>query len=176
MRFHLIWFDFSVLKVTKVKLSSLVWEIRHFKGQFLALASPIAKNQKTKDYCKADLKQRVLFFLNNISAGHTSLLQVYRCYWTYVAITILQSHFRSPPHFSLQLVSQKQSEPALLNKTKSYKHQFNCLLTWALSTEWMTACMQTAQTNFITVRKHIKLYNNPTPLEFNQATLVHTRW
>ena len=45
-----------------------------------------------------------------------------------------------------------------------------------LSTEWVIACMQTAQTNCITVRKHIKLYNNPTPLEFNQATLVHTRW
>ena len=25
----------------------------------------------------------VLFFHNNISAGHTSVLQVYRCYWTY---------------------------------------------------------------------------------------------
>ena len=30
--------------------------------------------------------------------------------------------------------------------------------------------MQTAQTNCTTVRKYIKLYNNPTPLEFNQAT------
>ena len=39
-----------------------------------------AKNEKSQDYCKADLKQRVLFFYNNISAGHTSLLQVYKCY------------------------------------------------------------------------------------------------
>ena len=39
-----------------------------------------AKNEMSKDYCKADLKQRVLFFYNNISAGHTSLLQVCRCY------------------------------------------------------------------------------------------------
>ena len=39
-----------------------------------------------------------------------------------------------------------------------------------LSTEWVIACMQTAQTNCIRVQKHIKLYNNPTPLEFNQAT------
>ena len=38
------------------------------------------KNEKSEDYSKADLKQRVLFFYNNISAGHTSLLQVYRCY------------------------------------------------------------------------------------------------
>ena len=30
--------------LTKVKLSSLVWKIRHFKGQFLVLASPIAKS------------------------------------------------------------------------------------------------------------------------------------
>ena len=32
MSFHFI--ESSVLKVTKVKLSSLVWKIRHFKGQF----------------------------------------------------------------------------------------------------------------------------------------------
>ena len=38
------------------------------------------------------------------------------------------------------------------------------------STEGVIACMQTAQTNCIRVQKHIKLYNNPTPLEFNQAT------
>ena len=42
MGFHFI--ESSVFKVTKVKLSSLVWtKIRHFKGQFLVLASPIAK-------------------------------------------------------------------------------------------------------------------------------------
>ena len=38
------------------------------------------------------------------------------------------------------------------------------------STEWVIACMQKAQTNCIRVPKHIKLYNNPTTLEFNQAT------
>ena len=37
------------------------------------------KNDKSKDYCKADLKQRLFFFYNIISAGHISLLQVYRC-------------------------------------------------------------------------------------------------
>ena len=31
------------------------------------------KNEKSKDYCKADSEQGVLFFHNNISAGHTSL-------------------------------------------------------------------------------------------------------
>ena len=41
MSYHLI--ETSVLKVTKVKLSSLVWRKRHFKGQFLVLTSPIAK-------------------------------------------------------------------------------------------------------------------------------------
>ena len=41
MSFHLI--ETSVLKVTKVKLSSLVWKIRHFVGPILVLASPIAK-------------------------------------------------------------------------------------------------------------------------------------
>ena len=34
---------------------------------------------KSKDYCKADSEQRVLFFHTDISAGRTSLLQVYRC-------------------------------------------------------------------------------------------------
>ena len=38
-----------------------------------------------------------------------------------------------------------------------------------LSTEWVIACMQT-ETNCIRVQKHIKLFNNPTPLEFNQTT------
>ena len=39
----------SVLKVTKVKFSSLIWKIRHFKKQFLVSVSPIAKTipQKT---------------------------------------------------------------------------------------------------------------------------------
>ena len=39
-----------------------------------------------------------------------------------------------------------------------------------LSTEWIIACIQTAQTNCIRVQKHTKLYNNSTPLKFNQAT------
>ena len=38
------------------------------------------KNEKSKDYCKPDSEQRVLFFHNKISGGHTSLLQVYKCY------------------------------------------------------------------------------------------------
>ena len=41
MSFHLI--ESSVLKVTKVKFSSLIWKIRHFKKQFLVSVSPIAK-------------------------------------------------------------------------------------------------------------------------------------
>ena len=40
----------------------------------------MAKNEKSKDYCKADSEQLVLFFHNNVWAGHTSLLQVYKCY------------------------------------------------------------------------------------------------
>ena len=79
MSFHLI--ESSVLKVTKVKFSSLIWKIRHFKGQFLVSVSPIAKP------------------------------------------------FPQFTHVSLKLVSQKQSKGTLLNKTESYNHQFNCLLT-----------------------------------------------
>ena len=41
MSFHLI--ESSILKVTKVKPSSLVWKISHFNGQVLVLASLIAK-------------------------------------------------------------------------------------------------------------------------------------
>ena len=38
----------------------------------------MTKNEKSKDFFNTDSEQRVLFFHNNISAGHTSLLQVYR--------------------------------------------------------------------------------------------------
>ena len=38
------------------------------------------KKEKSKHYCKPDSEQRVLFFHNKISGGHTSLLQVYKCY------------------------------------------------------------------------------------------------
>ena len=55
MSFHLI--ASSVLKVTKVKLSSLMWKIRHFKGQFLVSVSPNAKAffQFTQFFIEADL-------------------------------------------------------------------------------------------------------------------------
>ena len=55
MSFHLI--ESSVLKVTKVKLSSLMWKIRHFKGQFLVSVSPNAKAfpQFTQFFIEADL-------------------------------------------------------------------------------------------------------------------------
>ena len=55
MSFHLI--ESSVLKVTKVKLSSLMWKIRHFQGQFLVSVSPNAKAfpQFTQFFIEADL-------------------------------------------------------------------------------------------------------------------------
>ena len=55
MSFHLI--ESSVLKVTKVKLSSLMWKIRHLKGQFLVSVSPNAKAfpQFTQFFIEADL-------------------------------------------------------------------------------------------------------------------------
>ena len=50
----------------------------------------LSRKKEQEDYSKADLKQRVLFFILTIfRVGHTNLLQVYRCYWTYVGITIL---------------------------------------------------------------------------------------
>ena len=55
MSFHLI--ASSVLKVTKVKLSSLMWKIRHLQGQFLVSVSPNAKAfpQFTQFFIEADL-------------------------------------------------------------------------------------------------------------------------
>ena len=47
------------------------WPFYYFLG---SLFSTI--NEKSKDYCEADSEQLVLFFHKNISAGHTSLLQV----------------------------------------------------------------------------------------------------
>ena len=70
----------------------IIWDLqfRYMRGWGISLAEVYTSfnNEKSKDYCKADLKQTCIVFYNNISAGHTSLLQVYRCYWTYVAITI----------------------------------------------------------------------------------------
>ena len=62
------------------------------------------KNEKSKDYCRVDSEQPVLFFHNNISAGRTSLLQVYRC--SYRRYTILLYSRRSgmlQSHNKLQL-------------------------------------------------------------------------
>ena len=36
------------------------------------------KNEKSKDYCKADLKQDIVFYNNIRLTDHTSLLQVYK--------------------------------------------------------------------------------------------------
>ena len=47
------------------------WPFYYFLGSLFR-----TKNEKSKDYCKADSEQLVLFFHKNISAGHTSLLQV----------------------------------------------------------------------------------------------------
>ena len=49
MSFHLI--ESSVLKVTKVKFSSLIWKIRHFKKQFLVF------NNMTLSLTEAPLKK-----------------------------------------------------------------------------------------------------------------------
>ena len=53
----------------------------------------------------------------------------------------LQNHFPNLPNFSLPLVSQQQSKPTLLNKTRSYKRQFNLLLTWSMMVMMMMMMM-----------------------------------
>jgi len=55
-------------------------------GQYKRVSYYITKNEKSKDYCKADLKHRVLFF---ITIFRLAIPAFFRCYWTYVAITIL---------------------------------------------------------------------------------------
>ena len=126
MSFHSA--ETSVLKVTKVKLSSLVWKIRHFRGQIIFVS--------VTD-CKA---------ISPVSP-------IIHCNW-------------SPKNNLNQHCSTKPS-PTTTNLTASWLG--------TLSTEWVIACMQTTTTttttkSCITARKHIKLYNNPTPLEFNQAS------
>ena len=59
------------------------------------------QNETSKDYCKADSEQRVLFFHNNISAGQTSLLQVYRCY------TDVTSMLPDLPHLTWRTLSNR---------------------------------------------------------------------
>ena len=48
-----------------------------------------SKTRSPKTTAKLIQNNEYFFFHNNISAGRASLLQVYRCYWTYVGITIL---------------------------------------------------------------------------------------
>ena len=71
MSFHLI--ESSVLKVTKVKFSSLIWKIRHFKGQFLVSVSPIAKPfpQFTPFFIEAGLPKTI----SDNTAQQNQLLQ-----------------------------------------------------------------------------------------------------
>ena len=65
----------------------------HFSNPF----SGLVPKKKCHHYLEREVqrllqswfKATCIVFYNNISAGHTSLLQVYRCFWTYVAITIL---------------------------------------------------------------------------------------
>ena len=81
--------------------------------------------------------------------------------------------FPNSPHFSLPPVSQKQSKPTLLNKARSYNHQFKCLLTWNIINR-VGHCLHENSTKIcITVRKHIKLFNNPTP--WNLTRLPHLK-
>ena len=55
-------------------------------------------------------------------------------------------HTKCSPHFSLQLVSQKQSKPTLLNTTKSHNHQFDYLLTWNIINR-VGHCLHANRTN-----------------------------
>ena len=62
-----------------LKFSSITMAvISYMKTRLNSICDRKNENEKSEDYSKADLKQRVLFFYNNVSAGHTSLLQVYR--------------------------------------------------------------------------------------------------
>ena len=71
--------------------------------------------------------------------------------------------FPNSPHFSLPLVSQIQSGPTSLNKTRSYNHQFNCLGLGPLATEWVIACIQTAKKLHNSAEKHQSLKQPPAP-------------
>ena len=118
MSFHLI--ESSILKVTKVKLFSLVWKI---------------------------------------------LRDNFQC-WRHR----LQSHFPSSPHFSLQLVCQKN-----LNQHCSTKPSptITSLIACGLGLHYqqsgsLLACVQHKQTHN-SAKTHQTL-QQPHPLEFNQAT------
>ena len=116
----------SVFRVTKVKVSSLIWKRRHFEGQFLVLASPV----------------------------------------------LAQSHFPNSPHFSLPLVPTNTIQNNIVKKTRSCKHQFNCLLTWIIRTRvchCLHAVRQTAQKT-ASHCDNASNFKHPNPLEFNQAT------
>ena len=79
-------------------------------------------------------------------------------------------HFPNSPHFFIVIGLQKiQSKTKFLKETRSYNLQVSCLLT--LATECFIACIaQTAQKTASKCGTRIKIYNNPNPLEFNQAS------
>ena len=113
VRVHSLRTDQMTLKETHIGLGIhqdylLVYPIAF--DQMWNSALQTIKNEKSKDYCKADSEQRVLFFHNNISAGRTSLLQVYRC--SYRRHTILLYSRRSgmlQSHNKLQLPAALES-------------------------------------------------------------------
>ena len=142
MSFHLI--ESFILKLTKVKLSSLVSKIRHF----------------IRDNFQSCWRHRLLSHFPSSPHFSLQLRGWSRIFWGGGALVscststpvnhIVQFFFlqntgciRKPQVISggggtpctlpldppLQLVSQKQSKPTLLNRTESYNHQINCLLT-----------------------------------------------
>lgn len=79
-------FVFSFCLYSKVRLLFLeAMNIKNviFLPQWMIVVTQVTKNEKSKDSLQRWSEQRVLSFHNNIFAGHASLPQVYRSYWTY---------------------------------------------------------------------------------------------
>ena len=79
VRVHSLRTDQMTLKETHIGLGIhqdylLVYQFA-FDQMWNNALQTIKNEKQSKDYCKADSEQRVLFFHNNISAGRTSLLR-----------------------------------------------------------------------------------------------------
>ena len=93
-------------------------------------------------------EQRVLFCYNNISAGHTSLLQVHRCYWICGRKLENVQHTRSHCTFHKHANSKVQNLPSQLRFWLP-----SIIITITINKPWNTETHKTDQNPPITNHK-----------------------
>ena len=103
--------------VTSVEGTPLFWGNKHFLWN---------KNEKSEDYSKADLKQRVLFFYNNISAfcgsQNSRRGALNNCLWGEAPPNVQPPH----PCFYIPFFHEKDTKFVYLLFDKWYPFRMHC--------------------------------------------------